>query len=288
MSCKLVAITKPIVPECETAEDLIAYIARVSNPTNQANKATASRLLQYLIRNNHWSPFEQVSLTIQIDTTLDIATQILRHRSFVFQQFSQRYAEVTEFSEPREARLQDAKNRQNSISHENHDLQENWDAIQAAIGYNANNAYQGALAAGIAKEQARVVLPYGLTMTRMYMTGNLRNWIHYCQLRMRNGTQKEHADIAHECWSIVLEHFPSLAEVFPDPDEFDALVDAFASAMKAKLREKAAEGRTGWDDVNAFSDNELHWSLVEHADEGDPVDVANYAAFKFWRERNGK
>lgn len=216
MNCRLISITKPVVPECETAEDLIAYIARVSNPANQANKETSGRLLKYLIRNNHWSPFEQVSLTIEIKTTRDIGRQILRHRSFVFQEFSQRYAEATEFSGFREARTQDLKNRQNSNSVDDPDLEAWWFAAQQYAMDVAQENYQQALKNGIAKEQARAILPEGLTMSTMYMTGNLRNWIHYCQLRMANGTQKEHADIAKDCWRIVLDNFPSLEEIYPN------------------------------------------------------------------------
>jgi thymidylate synthase (FAD) len=214
MSCKLISVTHPVIPECETAEDLIAYIARVSNPANQVNKETSSKLLKYLIKNNHWSPFEQVSLTIEIVTTRDIGRQILRHRSFVFQEFSQRYAEATEFHDGREARLQDNKNRQNSIETDDGDLQRWWNTWQNYVKGESEKIYKLALQRGIAKEQARAVLPEGLTMSRMYMTGNLRNWIHYCQLRTGNGTQKEHAEIAKACWDIVKEEFPSLEDLF--------------------------------------------------------------------------
>lgn len=288
-SCKLVAITKPVVADCDTAEDLIAYIARVSNPANQANKETSGRLLKYLVRNQHWSPFEQVSLTIEIETTRDIGRQILRHRSFVFQEFSQRYAEVLDFSDSREARLQDSKNRQNSIQIDDPDLEAWWFHAQDYAIDVANENYQQAIRNGLAKEQARVVLPEGLTMSRMYMTGNLRNWIHYCQLRRGNGTQKEHREIADACWAIVLEQFPSLAEVLPDRDEFDDLVDAFAAAMKSRLREKKELGYSGWDDPEDFTDDQLDDRFQEETMEPwNPIDVANFAAFRYWRDSRGE
>lgn len=285
MSCKLISITAPVNAECETAEDLIAYIARVSNPANQANKTTSSKLLKYLIRNHHWSPFEQVSLTIEIETTRDIGRQILRHRSFVFQEFSQRYAEATEFHPGREARLQDTKNRQNSIETDDTSKAEWWQTWQDYIKNESGKIYKIALHEGIAKEQARAVLPEGLTMSRMYMTGNLRNWIHYCQLRMGNGTQKEHAEIAKACWAIICEQFPSLEELFPPADEFDDLIDAFALALKAKLRQKKDEGREGWDTVYNAS---LWEGLKEAVGKDDPIDIANFAAFIWWRQNNDK
>lgn len=215
-SVKLIGVTQPTITGFEggmpTAEQLIAYCARVSNPANQDNP-DSERLLKYLVKNKHWSPFEMVHVIMEIQTTRDIGRQILRHRSFSFQEFSQRYAAVAEMSEPREARLQDQKNRQNSIETDDHDLSIDWDGIQFNLMREAQKAYDWAIKNGIAKEQARVVLPEGLTMSRMYMSGSLRSWIHYCELRMGNGTQKEHREIATQCWNIITEQFPSLKNV---------------------------------------------------------------------------
>lgn len=210
---KLVAMTKPMVDGVDTAEQFIAYCARVSNPSNQLNNDTAEKLLQYCIRNKHWSIFETVHITMSIETTRDIGRQILRHRSFSFQEFSQRYAAVQEMSEPRETRLQDQKNRQNSIETDDEKIKENWESWQKVIMSEGRIAYDWAIKNGIAKEQARVVLPEGLTMSRMYMSGSLRSWIHYCELRMGNGTQLEHREIATQCWNIITEQFPSLKNV---------------------------------------------------------------------------
>jgi len=212
-SVKLVAITKPMVEGVETAEQFIAYCARVSNPSNQLNNDTAEKLLAYCVKNKHWSIFETVSLCLEIQTTRDIGRQILRHRSFSFQEFSQRYAEVAEMSEPRETRMQDFKNRQNSIETDNDKLTEVWEAYQRNVIRYAQTTYDWAIKNGVAKEQARVILPEGLTMSRMYMSGSLRSWIHYCELRMGNGTQKEHREIATQCWNIITEQFPSLKSV---------------------------------------------------------------------------
>lgn len=210
MQVKLIAITEPRIPECNNAEDLVAYCARVSNPANQSNLDTAGKLLTYLMKNNHWSPFEMVHLVIEIETTRDIARQILRHRSFSFQEFSQRYAEILGFSEPREARLQDAKNRQNSVRIDDDKLKAWWACEQKIHIKNTENLYRTALESGIAKEQARAILPEGLTTSRLYMSGTLRSWMHYCALRMGNGTQLEHQEIAKECWQIIVKEFPSL------------------------------------------------------------------------------
>lgn len=195
-----------------TAEQLIAYCARVSNPANQDNP-DSEKLLKYCVRNEHWSIFEMVNVVMEISTTRDIARQILRHRSFSFQEFSQRYAQVTDMSPPREARLQDPKNRQNSIETSDEKLAEVWEAYQRNVIRYAQTTYDWAIKNGIAKEQARVVLPEGLTMSRMYMNGTLRSWITYCKLRMGNGTQKEHREIATQCWNIITEQFPSLKNV---------------------------------------------------------------------------
>lgn len=212
----LIALSKPSAQtDCVTAGDLIAYTARVSNPANQNNTKTAPRLLKYLIREQHWSPFEMVHMTLEIKTTRDIARQILRHRSFSFQEFSQRYAEATGF-ETREARLQDEKNRQNSVKVEDKKLQEWWQLQQKKVQGQAELAYNDALKKGIAKEQARALLPEGLTQSTLYMAGSLRSWIHYCDLRRGNGTQKEHIEIADKCWEIIGVHFPDIVEALND------------------------------------------------------------------------
>ena len=213
---KLIGVTKPTITIEDdlqmSAEGLIAYCARVSNPANQENP-DSENLLKYLVKHKHWSPFEMVHIVMEIETTRDIGRQILRHRSFSFQEFSQRYAEVVEMSEPREARLQDSKNRQNSVETEDNDLQNSWNLVQNEMLLAAKNYYAWAISKGIAKEVARSVLPEGLTMSRMYMSGSLRSWIHYCELRMANGTQKEHRELATQCWNIITEQFPSLKSV---------------------------------------------------------------------------
>jgi thymidylate synthase (FAD) len=212
MSVSLVGMTQPSAATgCHTANQLIAYAARVSNPDNQNNPKTASKLLGYLIKHEHWSPFEMVSVTMEITTTRDISRQIIRHRSFSFQEFSQRYAKSTNF-ETRECRLQDEKNRQNSIETEDRELAESWNMAQKAVINAANDAYQWALENGIAKEQARAVLPEGNTETTLYMSGTLRSWVHYCKLRMANGTQKEHIEVAEQCWDVISQHFPDVAK----------------------------------------------------------------------------
>lgn len=211
---KLVSVSKPVIEECEDAEQLIAFCARVSNPNNQDNHDTAAKLLKYCADHQHWSIFETVSVNIEIQTTRDIGRQILRHRSFSFQEFSQRYAEVDESSfELGECRLQDKKNRQNSVSTSEKWLEDWWTLNQARHRDASISLYKAALEHGIAKECARKVLPEGLTMSRMYMNGTLRSWIHYCQLRMGNGTQKEHMEIARMCWEIIIEQFPSLTGI---------------------------------------------------------------------------
>lgn len=219
---KLIAVTKPTGEDSnETAEELVAYCARVSNPSNQTNQKTAGKLLKYLIENHHWSPFEMVSLVIEIETTRTIARQILRHRSFSFQEFSQRYAVVTKAmftQEYLEARLQDVKNRQNSLETTDERTINLWKSIQDVAKQDAISHYLKAIDLGVAKEQARAVLPEGLTMSKMYMSGSLRSWIHYCLLRMGNGTQKEHRDIATDCKNIIVEQFPSIGFLFePQP-----------------------------------------------------------------------
>ena len=212
MSVKLIGITAPFAGH-NSAEDMIVYMARVSNPSNQSMTRGDEKLIGYLIKNQHWSPFEMVNVVMEINTTRDIARQILRHRSFAFQEFSQRYADPTKNLgfELREARLQDLKNRQNSVCTEDTELQKKWNLKQQEVIGDAQHAYEWAIANGIAKEQARVVLPEGNTQSRMYMNGTLRSWIHYCELRRANGTQKEHMEIADECWKIISEKFPNVA-----------------------------------------------------------------------------
>ena len=221
-SVKLISYSKPTEPieGVEDVQDLIAYCARVSNPSNQTNKKTAEKLLRFLIKNKHWSPFEMVSACLEIETTRDIARQILRHRSFSFQEFSQRYADPVKELEftIRECRLQDDKNRQNSIEFDpaiqlNLQQQEiitNWQRKQHGIINQAKEVYQWAIENGIAKEQARAVLPEGLTISRLYMNGTLRSWIHYIDLRADNGTQKEHREIALMCAKVITEIFPDI------------------------------------------------------------------------------
>ena len=190
----------------------VAYIARVSNPASQEAGENSERLIKYLIRHKHWSPFEMVSVCMEIETTRDIARQILRHRSFSFQEFSQRYAEVEEPPIFKEARGQDLKNRQNSVRLEDGRLHEEWRVKQENVFWAADTAYKWALSNGLAKEQARAVLPEGITPSRLYMNGTLRSWIHYIELRSANGTQKEHADIAVECASALEPLFPMIME----------------------------------------------------------------------------
>ena len=211
-TAKIIAVTKPLITE--SAEDFVAYCARVSNPSNQMNTETSGKLLRYCIRNKHWSTFEMVNVVMEINTTRDIARQILRHRSFSFQEFSQRYADPTQslgFTS-REARLQDAKNRQNSVEVDDRELQEEWEGHLMEVRDAASYAYDWAIANGIAKEQARAVLPEGLTMSRMYMNGTLRSWIHYCDLRCSNGTQKEHREVALSARGELVSYFPFLQD----------------------------------------------------------------------------
>lgn len=211
---KLVAITKPIIEGVDTAEEFIAYAARVSNPSNQMNKETSGKLLRYCIKNKHWSVFEQVFLTLEVETTRDIGRQILRHRSFTFQEFSGRYADPTKelgFT-TREARLQDKKNRQNSIETDDVNLQGYWNECQEAVTKVAIMNYEWAINNGIAKEVARSVLPEGLITTRMYISGSLRSFIHWIDVRAEEGTQKEHREIAIAARDEILKHFPSLKE----------------------------------------------------------------------------
>ena len=222
MNIKLISyshVSEEIIDEFKSIpnlQDLVAYCARVSNPGNQSNTETSNRLLRYLIQNKHWSPFEMVSVCLEITTTRDIARQILRHRSFSFQEFSQRYADPTKDLSfvLREARLQDTKNRQNSIelgeSLEESLLNEEWILHQNEVIQAAKIAYTWALSRGIAKEQARAVLPEGLTVSKLYVNGTIRSWIHYCELRSANGTQLEHKLIAKECANVISKIFPTI------------------------------------------------------------------------------
>lgn len=224
MKVKALAITTPLIENENgvqmSPDEFIAYCARVSNPDNQMNSLTAPKLLKYCAKNNHWSVFEAANINMYVETTRDIARQILRHRSFSFQEFSQRYADPTASLgfETREARMQDTKNRQNSIEilHEDGDraanLIDEWNDRQQYLIQKAMDDYRWAIDKGIAKEQARAVLPEGMTVSRLYMNGTVRSWIHYCQLRMGNGTQKEHREIATACWAEVIKYFPSLSE----------------------------------------------------------------------------
>ena len=203
-------------------QDLVAYCARVSNPSNQANSETSEKLIKYLIKHKHWSPLEMVSACIEVETTRDIARQLLRHRSFSFQEFSQRYADPTAELDNafvlREARLQDTKNRQNSVEFDMSDekqklLAYEWERAQKRVLYAVKKEYEWAIKNGIAKEQARAVLPEGLTVSRLYVNGTLRSWIHYIDLRDGNGTQKEHAEIARACAEVIAKVFPIIKSI---------------------------------------------------------------------------
>lgn len=220
LNVKLVSYSQPSeefkAEGLNNAQELIAFCARVSNPSNQMNKETSEKLIKYLIKHAHWSPLEMVSACLEIDTTRDIAHQIVRHRSFSFQEFSQRYAnpeDMGDMFEVSEARLQDEKNRQNSIEVDNVELQREWDRHQRRVLWMSKEVYDWALENGIAKEQARKVLPEGLTKTRLYMNGTLRSWVHYIELRGANGTQKEHMEIAHACAKVIAEIFPLAEEL---------------------------------------------------------------------------
>ena len=214
MHVRLVSYSQPTVEFADLgisdAQELIAYCARVSNPANQLNTETSERLIRYLIRHQHWSPLEMVSACCEITTTRDIVRQILRHRSFSFQEFSQRYADPTQELDfvLREARLQDTSNRQNSIETEDRLLAIEWERAQKRVLFAVRDAYEWAIRNGIAKEQARVVLPEGLTESRLYMNGTLRSWIHFIELRSGHGTQREHMQVARACAEVIAKIFP--------------------------------------------------------------------------------
>lgn len=222
MKVELISYSTPpdtMVDGIENIQDLVAYCARVSNPSNQTNTDTSEKLIRYLIKNQHWSPLEMVSMCLEIETTRDIARQILRHRSFSFQEFSQRYADPTKELDfvIREARLQDEKNRQNSVEldmsiDEHRQIAYGWENLQKDLLRKSKDVYEWAIKKGIAKEQARAVLPEGLTISRLYMNGTLRSWVHYIQLRSANGTQKEHMEIAKLCAEVITKVFPMSKE----------------------------------------------------------------------------
>jgi len=218
MKVELISYTQPAMHFAENTTELVAFCARVSNPGNQANKETSEKLIRYLIKHQHWSPLEMVNMCLEIETTRDIARQMLRHRSFSFQEFSQRYADPTKDLSfvLREARLQDPKNRQNSVELDGTLGQaligDEWIIKQKELVAHALDVYNWAVAKGIAKEQARAVLPEGNTVSRLYMNGTLRSWIHYIQLRSSNGTQKEHIQIAQKCAEVIAKVFPMAKE----------------------------------------------------------------------------
>jgi len=216
MKARLIAYSQPVKDEIiglDDVQDLIAYCARVSNPSNQLNQETAPKLLNYLSKHSHWSPFEMANATLEIETTRDIARQMLRHRSFAFQEFSQRYADIRDLDSKmvvRKARLQDPKNRQNSVMTDDVSLHMAWEVHQRKVLNEAMKSYAWAIENGIAKEQARALLPEGNTPSRLYMQGSIRSWIHYVELRSSNGTQQEHMEIAIACAEAITKIFPSM------------------------------------------------------------------------------
>lgn len=239
MEVNLVGMTKPSAyTGCNTAQELVAWAARVSNPSNQNNLETSSKLIKYLIKHQHWSPFEMVSIEMEVKTTRDIARQLLRHRSFTFQEYSQRYADPTKDLDfvYREARLQDNKNRQNSIKTEDKRLGEEFRSMQNYVKAAAKDAYTWAIGKKIAKEQARSVLPEGMTESVLIVSGTLRSWVHYCQLRMKNGTQLEHSEIANKAWEIIQHHFPDVVQAIEDinfeNDDKELCVKRWAKLME--------------------------------------------------------
>ena len=219
MKVELISYSQPDVYFVENMTELVAFCARVSNPSNQSNTETSEKLIRYLIKNSHWSPLEMVNMCLEIETTRDIARQMLRHRSFSFQEFSQRYADPTKDLDfvIREARLQDVKNRQNSIeldlkNDEHRQIAYQWENIQNELIKKSKEAYEWAISKGIAKEQARAILPEGNTVSRLYVNGTLRSWLHYIQLRSANGTQKEHIEVAKMCAKVITKVFPMVSE----------------------------------------------------------------------------
>lgn len=221
MSVKLKAISRPVDDDIPDTQALLAYFARVSATANQGNHETGAKLIRSLIRRKEWSPLEMVSMTMEITTTRDIARQILRHRSFSFQEFSQRYAKVTDDPVFRGARLQHPTDRQMSVEADNPELQAIWSSYQQTVADVTRDLYEDALSRGVAKEVARAILPEGLTPSRLYMAGTLRSWLHYCLLRREPGTQAEHRAVADEAWSIIVREFPVLAAT-PEPTKEQA------------------------------------------------------------------
>lgn len=216
IACQVIGLTKPVQDFIPTSEDIVSYCARVSNKANQTQFDTSEKLLKYCQKNSHWSVFETISLTMEIKCPRDIARQVLRHRSFSFQEFSQRYAEANEFA-LRECRLQDTKNRQNSNETDDSALKQWWEDQQGFLLADVERLYREALSKGIAKEVARVILPEGLTMSHMYMNGTVRSWLHYIDLRSGNGTQKEHKELAIACGVAIKEYLPNIMQlIIPD------------------------------------------------------------------------
>lgn len=213
INVKPIGITLPLDVDIPDSEGIVSYCARVSNPSNQTQFDTAAKLLKYCVRNQHWSVFEMVNVVMEIECPRDIARQVLRHRSFSFQEFSQRYAEATNFI-TRECRMQDTVNRQNSVVSEFKELNEEWEDLQRNILDKVTDAYEWALSQGIAKEVARTILPEGLTMSKMYMNGTLHSWLHYVDLRAENGTQKEHQEVAIKCRAELMKLYPFLEEFY--------------------------------------------------------------------------
>lgn len=211
---RLIALTKPVVDGMETTGELVAYCARVSNKDNQLNHETAPNLLRYLTRQRHWSPFDMADVLLEITAPRDIARQVLRHISFRFQEFSGRYAQMPDVCITREARMQDTKNRQNSLPCDDETLIAEWEQRQRKVYENSRDAYQWAIDNGIAKEVARVVLPEGMTLSTMYVKGSLRSWMHYCEVRTDPSTQKEHREIAQRCAEIIAAAVPEVADFF--------------------------------------------------------------------------
>lgn len=255
----LVGVTQPSpYSGCSDANELIAWAARVSNPGNQNNAGTAAKLIKYLIKNDHWSPLEMVHVTLEIKTTRDIARQILRHRSFSFQEFSQRYADPTKSMgfELREARLQDQKNRQNSVEVDDVLLKKGWNTAQQTVLAAVRGAYAWATENGIAKEQARAVLPEGNTESVMIMAGSLRSWVHYCMLRRANGTQKEHMIVAEQCWAIISEQFPDIAAAVAELEAEAKLRKQYEAIINDLF--KTAEEDDNWDDVGGYLVDSLY------------------------------
>lgn len=246
MTVKIVAITKPLIEGIDTPQQFLAYTARVSNPSNQTNLNTSEKLLKYCVDNKHWSVFEHVNIVVEINTTRDIARQILRHRSFSFQEFSQRYADPNQLGFTiREARLQDTKNRQNSIETDDASLKHTWEVKQQQIVHEAKLAYKWAIENGVAKEQARSVLPEGCTNSRLYMNGTLRSWMHYCLLRTENGTQKEHIAVAQEIWEQLVLEFPFLSTLKEDDLVWKKeIADAVTELEKTLEKESYFSGLT--------------------------------------------